>query len=129
MNLLYKNTCVNILFIKEKKLLVQVWGKDYAEFKEFKEAIDKTVELFCKHEIEKLISDTRVQPVATLKNTNYAASVIPALMNNGLKKMAFIVSNNKIIKQNISSFTSEANVDIIEIFSNMQEAEKWLDEN
>ena len=127
MELLFKNDCVNIFLVKEKQLLIQVWGKEYPEFVDFKDAIDKTVLYFRQYSLHKLLSDTRAQPLASYKNTDYAASVVPELIKLGMKKMAFVMSENPIVKHSVDSFEKEARPANIEYFSNIAEANAWLD--
>ncbi len=128
MKVLYESKFVEISLIEEKKLLVQNWSKCYAKFDPFKEAIDKTVEFFKTYKIEKLLSDTSIQPIVGSEGSDYAASKVPELMNNGMKKMAFVMSPQNLSQLGVKNFTAAANAPFIFHFDNQNDAIKWLEQ-
>lgn len=129
MVLLFENQTCKLYTDRSKKLIVQKWSSKPVVFELFKEAIDKTVELFKSSQVEFLLSDTIEQPVPNVESTTYAASVVPVLNQNGMKKMAFLMSKNILVKLGIKNFTSAANMpDFIKHFDNEQDIYKWFSE-
>ncbi len=127
MELVYENVNGKVYVDRAKKLVVQKWTSKPVQFDAFKQAIDKTVEIFKTNPVELLLSDTREQPVPGIDSTNYAASVVPVLSKNGMKKMAFLMSKNVLVKLGISNFTSAANMpDFIKHFDNEDDVDKWF---
>ncbi|MCP4178716.1 MAG: hypothetical protein GY756_13205 [bacterium] len=88
MKTLLERDYVKLIYSPEKKHLTQRW-LGFANIKQFKEAIDATVTISEKNDVKKILSDTRQQAVVKKEATDYAASVMPLLIKNGLKKMAF----------------------------------------
>jgi len=127
MKLVYENECVEIFVDETKKLVVQRWGEKYAQYAPFKEAIDKTVEIFKSGANQLLLSDTRFQPIVGNEATDYAASMVPTLCQNGMKKMAFLMSKDILVKLGVKNFTSAANMPpFIKHFDNEADANKWF---
>ena len=70
---------------------------------------------------------TQAQPLASKKSIAYAASSVDELIQNGMRKMAFVMSENLIVKHSVNNFKSASSSADIQYFENMDKASKWLD--
>lgn len=109
-----------------KKRLYQAWF-GYLTVEQFKAAIDLSVECFKKNELTTILSDTTHQAVLAKEGSDYAASVMPVLMENGLKKIAFVLPKSIFTKLAVQNFTDQSQNGVTGSFSSPEEAEQWLD--
>lgn len=126
MALIFSNQFIELVLHKEDKLLVQKWSSRYSVLDEFKEAINITLSLLEAHNVKKVLVDTSIQPVIGTNRADYVASVIPTVKACGIKKVAFVLSNNIFKRQGIKRFTSEPDLIYIRNFNNEKEAMAWL---
>ena len=108
-----------------KKCLYQTWI-GYISPEEFRHAIDLTVSCFQQYELESILSDTTDQAVLSKEGSDYAASVMPVLVANGLKKVAFVLSKSAFTRLSVQNFTKRAEPSLIAHFASREEAEAWL---
>ncbi len=121
----YKNICVEIMYDEINKLVVQKWNGEYYEDEQFKDALKKTVEVFNTYGAQKLLSDTREQSI--VGGANYAPVIVPELVNSGMKKMAFLISDDILSKLGVFSFITAANSPrFIKFFRKQKDATNWL---
>ncbi|MFP3860558.1 MAG: hypothetical protein ACLFUW_07025 [Bacteroidales bacterium] len=124
--IVHQNENVKITFDQSKKRLVQQW-EGFASSQVFREGIDKTCDFVKKNNVKTIMSDTLRQNVVKPDDADYAASVIPTMVNNGLKAMAFVVPENVFTKLALDKFKSSIKGETTKYFMSKAEAEKWLD--
>ncbi|EMR01389.1 hypothetical protein [Cesiribacter andamanensis] len=115
-----------IVFDPDRKRLYQTWI-GFATANEFIAAIDVSVRCFQQHEVETILSDTTDQAVLSKAGSDYAASVMPELMKNGMKKIAFVLPRSAFVRLSLQNFKKNADSELIGNFSSREEAEAWLD--
>jgi hypothetical protein len=115
-----------VVYNPEKKRLYQTW-EGFASVDQFKAAIDASVDCFRKHEVDTILSDTTGQAVLAKEGSDYAASVMPELAANGMKKIAFILPKSAFTQLSLQNFTKNSDNNLVGHFENRQEAEAWLD--
>lgn len=121
---------VTIEFDPSQSLLTQTW-LGFITSDNFRRAIDKTVEFSKENSVKLLISDTTQLSIVRREDTEYAASVMPELIQNGLKRMAFVLSENAFAQMSVKNFESQTKgkVDeneLVKHFSNMTHAKSWV---
>ncbi len=121
---------VTIEFEPANALLTQTW-LGFITSENFRKAIDKTVEFSKENSIKALISDTSQLSIVRREDTEYAASVMPNLIQSGLRKMAFVLSENAFAQMSVKNFESQTKgkVDeneLVKHFSNMAHAKSWV---
>ncbi len=121
----FKNNNCTITYNNDEKLLIQTWN-DFATFEIFKEAIDATVKFSSLHPVFYLLSDTTHQKVVSKQSSEYAKSIMPQLLRNGLKKMAFVLPLNVFTELGVKSFAESAKMNMLKYFSNIESANTWL---
>ena len=109
-----------------KKRLYQAWF-GYLTVDQFKAAIDISVDCFKEHDLTTILSDTTHQAVLAKEGSDYAASVVPVLMENGMKKVAFILPKSIFTKLAVQNFTEQSQSGVSGSFTSLEEAERWLD--
>ncbi|WP_224998008.1 hypothetical protein [Cesiribacter sp. SM1] len=116
---------VNICYDKSRKRLYQTW-KGYLTVDEFVAAIDLSVEYFRQYDINTILSDTTDQAVLAKEGAEHAASVMPELIKNGLKRAAFVLPKSFFAKLAVEEFTNRTDPQLIGHFASREEAEDWL---
>lgn len=117
---------VHIEYFPEKKLIIQTWS-DFVPSELFRQAIDATVKFVKVNKVESIISDTLKQRAIKPEDSEYAASVMPVLFENGLKAMAFIIPENIFTKLALKNFADKDKSNKIQYFMNINEAFKWIE--
>lgn len=117
---------LQVLYYPEKKRMVQNWS-GFINTEDFKKTIDQVIALSEKYKIEKILSDTSKQSILKMEATDYAASVVPKILKNGVRKMAFLVPENIFAKLSVNNFIDKSGKEEIKYFANKQKAEEWLD--
>jgi len=123
----HQNDYVKITFDQNKKRLTQKWT-GFASSDKFREAIDKTNDFVKRNDVKTILSDTLNQNVVKPEDSDYAARVIPTMVNNGMKAMAFVVPENVFTQLSLNKFSDSVKGDTTGYFKTLAEAEKWLDE-
>ena len=122
----FRNKCANIIYDTDKKRLYQEWfGFPVSE--EFRDAINATVDFSKNHRITALITDTREHGIVNQSDVEYAASMMSILIENGLKRMAFVTSKNKMTLFSVDYFINNQSVESIEVFNDLDDAHEWLE--
>jgi len=67
------------------------------------------------------------QSVVTAEDSQYAASVMPILIKNGMKAMAFVISKNMFTQLALKKFENASHFDRLDFFLTMKEAEEWIE--
>jgi len=124
----HQNDKVRITFDRDKKRLKQEWN-GFVPSEVFREGIDKTVEFVKAHHVETVLSDALNQNVVNSEDAEYAASVLPTMVNNGMQAMAFVVPENVFAQFALDQFSSSVEGAPTQYFKSLKEAEKWLDEH
>ena len=131
--LLYETQNCKLIYDKEKNMLHQHWI-GYTRPQLFQELIDKVVEIAHKHKIAYIISDLTEAAILKQESRDYAVSVMPKLMDLGLKKMAFLLPEKIFVELAAQYFEDKSNSVISEDnlvgrFATLDNAKKWLFED
>lgn len=121
----YKSSNLTLEFNEADKILIQNWS-GFATSEAFRLGIDKTVEFVEKNSVKAILNNTLEQQVVKPEDTQYAASKMPALFQNGVKGMAVIVPKNVITKMSLKKFEQETKGANVRMFSTVADAQKWL---
>jgi hypothetical protein len=121
---------VTIEYDPANSLLTQTW-LGFITSDNFRKAIDKTVEFSKENPVTALISDTSQLSIVRREDTEYAASVMPELIQNGLKKMAFVLSENAFAQMSVKNFESQTKGkveenELVKHFANLTHAKSWV---
>ena len=114
----------------ETKCVTQTW-KGYAKSKEFRESLLATVEVFKNHDATAIISNTRDSRVVDQVDAEWVADEMnPILIQNGMKKIAFVVPQDVLAQWSIDHFFRKAKSQTLEAsaFKSIGEAEAWIRE-
>ncbi len=123
--IVHQNSNVKIEYDSVTKRLTQTWT-GFIVSKEFRIAIDKTVEFANQNPVVAIVSDTLNQGVVKPEDTEYAASVMPALFEKGLKKMAFVLPENIFTQFSLKRFASKGESELVQYFRTLGEADDWI---
>lgn len=115
----------HVVYDAEKKRLYQTWI-GFATVDQFKSAIDASVNCFKENEVETILSDTTAQAVLAKEGSDHAVSVMPELVANGMKKIAFILPKSAFTQLSLQNFTKQSDSQLVGHFDSRAEAEAWL---
>ncbi len=124
--IVHSNNNVKIEYDSAKKRLTQTWI-GFIQSKDFRIAIDATVEFAEKNLVQTIVSDTLLQGVVKPEDTGYANSVMPKLIGRGLKAMAFVIPENIFTQLSLKKFADNEKSDKVQYFKSTKEANAWLD--
>lgn len=124
---IHENKNVKLEYDASKKLLLQTWT-GFAASAVFREAIDISVKHSSSHPVHFIISDAQKQEVVKPEDANYAASVMPKLIGNGLKAMAFVVPSSVFTKISLQKFSESSGDQATQYFDDLGKAKKWIEE-
>ena len=121
----FKNDNCTLLYSERENLLTQVW-KDFASFDSFKNVIDTSVLISQTHRVRFILSDTTKQKIVSKECADYAQLKMPLLIRNGLKKMAFVLSESVLNGMAVKKFTESSKHELVNYFDNEYDAKSWL---
>ncbi|MDJ1500536.1 hypothetical protein [Xanthocytophaga agilis] len=121
---------VNIDYDAASETLIQTW-LGFISSENFRNAIDKTVDISREKNVRAIISDTSQLSIVRREDTEYAASVMPELIQNGLKRMAFVLSENAFAQMSVKNFSTQTKEkveenELVKHFASMELAKKWI---
>lgn len=125
---LFEKSYLIIEYSVENRLLIQNW-KGFATSAQFREGIEKSVEIFRQRKPLRLLSNTKDSAVVKKEDTEWAASYgIGNMLQNGLKGVAFIVSTNVFTQLSVNNFKSQTKEApfAMQYFDNEEKAIDWL---
>ncbi len=126
MKSVYHDEGIEFLYDQETMQLMQIWT-GFNKPEKFRGAIDFTVKFVTEKGVSSIISDTSQQKVVGPKDSEYAASTMPALVQGGLKAMAFILSPTALTKMGVNRFSKKNETPVpIGHFEDVEEAKKWI---
>jgi hypothetical protein len=125
--IVYDKKWCTITLDLERQRMIQQW-KGFSSFDQFKEADDRALECFKKYKLRQILVDIRTQQLVSEEEKNYSASLMPELMENGLKEMAFVMPESLTARITVDEFKALFDVDLIAHFEDLSEAEQWLNE-
>jgi len=117
-------------FDEEKKCLYQFWGDVTPE--DFIQANAILPELIVKYPFACTISRTPKTTLIRSKDVQWVVSkIIPDLVDNGLLKIAYIVSSDQMAEQAVRTFIREIGDKMLltGMFNTMEDAEEWIFSN
>jgi len=117
---------VKIEYEPSKKRLTQTWT-GFIQSKDFRVAIDASVDFAGKNPVHTIVSDTLLQGVVKPEDTEYASSVMPKLISKGLKGMAFVIPENIFTQLSLKKFAGDEKSEKVQYFKTNSEANSWLD--
>jgi hypothetical protein len=109
----------------ENGILHQKWI-GFIKVEDFCRAIDLSVECFRNYPLSYILSDTSDQAVLAKEGSDYAASVMPDLMQHGLKKIAFVLPRSTFTKLSVENFMRNSAQSVVGNFASREEALTWL---
>jgi hypothetical protein len=124
----YNTRFKSISWNPDYNLVCAEW-KDFAKTDEFKESIRKQVELLKNKNSEKVLLDARNFKGVGPKDQEWAEDHhIPALIENGLKRLAIITSQNIFGKVTLNYLLDKADLSKakVKLFATDIEAMAWL---
>lgn len=112
------------------KTLIQNWN-GFSSSEEFRYAINVTLEFFKQNEsVENILSDTRKQKVVNSEDVEWVADTInPKLVENGLKKIAFIFPEDIYASLSVGHFIEKSHGFDIGYFDDLEKAKSWIKES
>ncbi|SDM33336.1 hypothetical protein SAMN05421823_112118 [Catalinimonas alkaloidigena] len=125
--ILFQKPYLTLELVESSGLLIQHW-KGFATSQQFREGIEKSIEVFQKGKADKLISDTKEAAVVKREDTDWVANIAtPKLVQHGLRGMAFVLPTSAFTKISVGNFQSRAD-EILKIqnFDNLDKAKEWL---
>jgi len=120
----------DIEYIEDMNCIIQHW-KGYSNSKEFREVINKSIEIFQeKKTIKSIISDAVLLGVVKKEDTDWIAKEANSkLIRYGLSKIAFVVPKNAFAQLAVDNFNREAKTALaIRYFQTINDAKKWINE-
>lgn len=129
MELVYQDEDIKFQYFKEQKLLVQHWN-GYVHDENFKEAHDNLMKILETHHVVNLISITYDKFHVTPEMITWTEQVpLKAMVEKGLKHIAFVMSSHQLAKLAIKQVEDEnTSPVIIKVFHFYTEAVKWIEE-
>lgn len=125
---LFEKSYLVLEYDKENKLLIQNWI-GFATSAQFREGIEKSVEIFRQNKPLRLLSNTKNSAVVKKEDTEWAASYgIGNMLQNGLKGVAFIVPTNIFTQVSVTNFKSQTKDApfTLQYFDDVNKAVDWL---
>lgn len=123
--IVHQNSNVKIEYDQTNKRLTQTWI-GFISSKEFRIAIDKTLEFALQNQVVTIISDTLNQGVVKPEDTEYAAGIMPGLFKKGLRKMAFVIPENIFTQLSLKKFADKEKNENVQYFKSISDANSWL---
>ena len=125
--ILFERPYVTLELDEEFSCLTQRW-KGFAKSEQFREGINKSLEIFQQRQIDKIISDTQNASLVKKEDTDWVATIIiPKLVQRGLRCMAFIVPTNVFTQISVDNFKNEAKGGVrIQYFDDYEKAKEWI---
>lgn len=126
--IVHQNSNVKIEYDPATQRLTQTWT-GFIVSKEFRAAIDITVDFANQNPVVAIVSDTLNQGVVKPEDTEYAAAVMPSLFATGLKKMAFVLPENIFTQFSLKRFASKDENENVQYFRSLGDADNWLNKS
>lgn len=123
--IVHQNSNVKIEYDQANKRLTPTWT-GFISSREFRVAIDKTLEFALKNQVVTIISDTLNQGVVKPEDTEYAAGIMPELFKKGLRKMAFVIPENIFTQLSLKKFADKERNENVQYFKSIADANSWL---
>ncbi|MBW3545578.1 MAG: hypothetical protein KY428_08295 [Bacteroidetes bacterium] len=127
---LYDKPYLVIEYNASKKLLIQNW-KGFANSAQFREGIEKSIEIFKQRSVMRLLSNTKESALVKKEDTDWAATyAVGQMLQHGLKTMAFIIPTNAFTQMSVKNFSGLAGgVLQQQFFDDIDKAFEWLTNN
>lgn len=127
MAVLFEKPYLTIIYDEELNCIQQNW-KGFAKSQDFREGILKSLQFFKDKKADKILSNTKELSIVKKEDTDWVAKdITPALVSNGMKKMAFIVPSNAFAQMSVNNFKEDANKIVsIRYFDDIQKAKEWM---
>jgi hypothetical protein len=127
---LYEKPFLVIEYNAPKKLLIQHW-KGFATSLQFREGIEKSIEIFKQRNVTRLLSNTKNSAVVKKDDTDWAATyAVGQMLQHGLKSMAFIIPTNAFTQMSVKNFSGLAGGALDQqFFDDFDNALEWLTNN
>lgn len=128
--ILFQQPYLTVEYDAANKLLIQNW-KGFASSAQFREGIEKSIEIFKQKKPIRLLSNTKEGALVKKEDTDWAASyAIGQMIQHGLKSMAFVVPANVFAQMSVKNFSGQAAGTFQpQYFDNKEKAIEWLVNN
>lgn len=123
----FENQNIVIERDEQLKCLIQNW-KGFATSERFREAIQKTIDLFEDKNLDKILSNTKDFGMVKKEDTEWVnAYSMPLLIENGLRYMAFIVPSNVFSQMSVQNFKKEMAGPVeLRFYEDVEKAREWM---
>lgn len=127
MKIVYENNKIRFKYLEEHECIIQEWD-GYVHDDNFRDANIRFLELSNEIKITRLISVTFNDIHMSKEIIDWAAQEIGTKMvENGLKYMAFVISNNPFSKIVIKRFMNQRGLDLeMNVFEWQEDALAWV---
>ncbi len=128
--LIFEKPYIRILHDAENGILFQTW-QGFCRSKEFRNAIDFSMNFLEEKGLYRIISDVREQRIVSPGDQDYVKEKVARfIQKNGRFKMAFVVVGNSIpatcVKRYDKTITKEISEELNRMFATVAEAREWI---
>ncbi len=126
----YQKDFLDIFWLEDANCVKMVWKK-FARGKEFREGLNKGLELIIKKKSDRWLADLRKMQVLSLEDQQWSNEVwFPRAIEGGIRKMAIVKPASALAKMGVKNIMNK--VGSIELktayYDNEKEALSWLTE-
>ncbi|EMR01556.1 hypothetical protein [Cesiribacter andamanensis] len=124
---LFEKTYLVLEYDAQEQLLIQNW-KGFASSVQFREGIEKSIDVFKQHKVTRLLSNTKDSAVVKKEDTDWAATyAVGKMLQHGLRSMAFIIPTNAFTQMSVKNFSGLAGGALDQqFFDDVDKAIVWL---
>ena len=113
------------------KCVIQTW-RGFAGSQNFRASILKTIEVFKEYDAEAIISNTQNAELVKPSDADWVATYAnPILIQEGLRRIAFIIPNSVLLQWSVDHFMQETTGQqlTMQYFDNIDKAKAWIAES
>ncbi len=110
---------------KNHDCLIQHW-KGFATSEQFRDGVLKALDAIKQHRVARMISDTKNQAIVKKEESDFAASLVPEFIKNGMKSFAFVVPSSVFTQLALDKFKKESTSFPIQYFDDLDKAKEWI---
>jgi len=123
--ILFEQDHVKVWYNTGTKQLIQKWS-GFASSKEFREAIDVTIDFTQHYHVLSLICDLSEQQVVSMEDIHYASHEFPKLFDYGILASAFVIPADIFSQISLKEFASMQDETTVQYFKSIEKANKWI---
>jgi hypothetical protein len=123
--ILFEQEHVKVWYNTDTKQLIQKWV-GFASSKEFREAIDVSIDFTKHYNVLSLVCDLSEQQVVSLEDIHYASKKFPRLFDYGVLASAFVIPENIFSQISLKEFANMQDETTVQYFKSREKANKWI---